>query len=76
MIISRSISRPISRSIIVGADADASFKDTDQDASLIIDFTSGVYGQQASEEALANDMSPRPALFLDFTGDLYFIGNS
>lgn len=57
MIISRSISRPISRSIIVGA----SLKDTDQDASLIIDFTSGVYGQQTSEEALANAMSPRPA---------------
>lgn len=76
MIISRSISRPISRSIIVGPGTDAFFKESDQGSSLIIDFTSGVYGQQASEEALANAMSPRPALFLDFTGDLYFIGNS
>lgn len=77
--ITRSISRPISRSIIRSiagfADAEGSaFTDDDQDVSLFLDFVRHLYGVQTADEANANSLRPRPSLYLNFQSNKYFSG--
>ncbi|VVP01376.1 hypothetical protein PS862_02865 [Pseudomonas fluorescens] len=69
----RRIVRPIISTITSGA---GSFKQGDQAASLVLDFTRSLYGVQSADETIANQMNPLPSLLLDFAANKYFVGGA